>query len=79
MATPHVAGFVAYLLGMDPSLSVEVIEATIDCYATRNAITLSAPGQYSPRRYFTESNSLLSVAALDADTPNKLLYNNNYK
>lgn len=44
MATPHVAGFVAYLLGMDPSLSVEVIEATIDCYATRNAITLSTPG-----------------------------------
>jgi len=44
MATPHVAGFIAYLLGMDPSLSVEAIEATIDCYATKDAITLSAPG-----------------------------------
>jgi len=44
MATPHVAGFVAYLLGMDPSLSVAAIEAIIDCYATRDAITLSQPG-----------------------------------
>ena len=44
MATPHVAGFVAYLLGMDPTLSVEAIEAIIDCYATRDAITLSTPG-----------------------------------
>lgn len=44
MATPHVAGFIAYLLGMDPSLSVEDIEAFIDCYATRDAITLSTPG-----------------------------------
>lgn len=44
MATPHVAGFIAYLLGMDPSLSVEAIDAIIDCYSTKDAITLSAPG-----------------------------------
>ena len=30
MATPHVSVFVAYLLGVDSSLSVAAIEATID-------------------------------------------------
>lgn len=46
MATPHVAGFAAYLLGLDSSLTVEEIKAAIDCYATRNAIKLTDPGQY---------------------------------
>lgn len=44
MATPHVAGFVAYLLGLDSSLTVAAIEAAIDCYATRDALTLTDPG-----------------------------------
>ena len=44
MATPHVAGFIAYLLGLDPSLTVAEIEAAIDCYATRDALTLTDPG-----------------------------------
>jgi len=41
MATPHVAGFVAYLYGLDSSLTIAAIEAAIDCYATRDALTLS--------------------------------------
>lgn len=44
MATPHVSGFVAYLYGLDSSLSVAAIEAAIDCYATRDALTLTAAG-----------------------------------
>ena len=44
MATPHVAGFVAYLLGLDPSLTVAEIRATIDSHATKNALTLTNPG-----------------------------------
>ena len=44
MATPHVAGFVAYLYGLDSTLTVEEIEAAIDCYATRDALTLTDPG-----------------------------------
>lgn len=47
MATPHVAGFVAYLLGMNSSLSVAAIEATVDRYYTGDVLTLSQPGQYS--------------------------------
>jgi len=56
-ATTHVAGFVAYLLGMDSSLSTKDIAKTIDCYSTKDALKLSR-------------------IALDAGTPNKLLYNN---
>ncbi|KAF9652705.1 peptidase 1 [Thelephora ganbajun] len=44
MATPHVSGFVAYLLGMDPSLSAAAIEATIDCYSTKDVLTLTTAG-----------------------------------
>lgn len=44
MSTPHVAGIVAFLLGIDSTLSVEVIAATIDCYATIDAITLNTAG-----------------------------------
>lgn len=43
MATPHVAGFVAYLYGLDSTLTVQEIEAAIDCYATRDALTLTDP------------------------------------
>ena len=44
MATPHVAGFVAYLYGLDSTLTVQEIEAAIDCYATRDVLTLTDPG-----------------------------------
>jgi hypothetical protein len=47
MATPHVAGFIAYLYGLDSSLTVAVIEAVIDCYSTKDVLTLSTAGQCS--------------------------------
>lgn len=50
MATPHVAGFVAYLYGLDSSLTIADIEAAIDCYATRDALTLSDAGGCSALR-----------------------------
>lgn len=62
MATPHVSGFIAYLLGVG-------LEQLRDCYSTHlvSARLVSALTTVSIR------DSAPPIAALDAGTPNKLL------
>ena len=38
MATPHVAGFAAYLLGLDSSLTPDQIAETIDKLSLKNVL-----------------------------------------
>ena len=47
-ATAHVAGLATYLFGMDASLNATTIGRIIDDFSTKDALTLSQPGQYLP-------------------------------
>lgn len=71
MATPHVAGFVAYLLTLDSSLTPSSVSLTIKSQSLKDI--LSGIRKFTnPPINITPNQLLLSVAA---GTPNALINN----
>ena len=48
MATPHVVGLAAYLLGLSGPMSPAALKSKIQDFATKNAITLSRSARTTP-------------------------------
>ena len=63
MATPHVSGLVAYLLGLDSSLSPAEVEATIKNQALNNVI--SGVREYHPPTLSFSAPQLISLFQLE--------------
>jgi len=74
MATPHVAGFAAYLLGLDSALTPDQIAAMIDEKSLKGVLT-------DVREFFFAPCCLLGLRTLKSTPPvadgtaNKLLNN----
>ena len=73
MATPHVAGYAAYLLGLDSSLSPTDIASCIDGTALNGV--LSDIREFSPRCCTYDLQKLNSASPVADGTVNKLLNN----
>jgi len=74
MATPHVAGFAAYLLGIDGTLTPAQIAKIIDDKSLKNV--LSNIREFFPAPCcMLEPRTLKSAPPVAPGTPNKLLNN----
>jgi len=76
LRTPYFAEFLAYLLGMDSSLSIAAIEAVILPGKSSHCLSLVSIRLNST---FHNGCSVSPITVLDADTPNKLLYSNHHE
>ena len=73
MATPHVAGFAAYLLTLDSTLNPATIDSTIKSNSLKDVLTgIRKSASFSTTISVTGDSPLLSIAA---GTTNALLNN----
>ena len=73
MATPHVAGYAAYLLGLDSSLTPATVDSTIKSNSLKGVLSsIRKSTDFSTATGATRDSLLLSIAL---GTTNALLYN----
>ena len=72
-ATPHVAGYAAYLLTLDSSLTPDAVRSTIDSQALKNVLSGIRKSIDSPESISITRDSLISPAA--SGTTNALINN----
>ena len=72
-ATPHVAGYAAYLLTLDSSLTPDAVRSTIDSQALKNVLSGIRKSIDSPASISITRDSLISPAA--SGTTNALINN----
>ena len=73
MAAPHVAGYAAYLLTLDSSLTPETVDSTIKSNALKDVLSqVRKSDNFSRTISYTRSSLFLSI---DEATANVLLHN----
>lgn len=72
-ATPHVAGYAAYLLTLDSSLTPDSVRSTIDSQALKNVLSGIRKSIDSPASISITRDSLISPVA--SGTTNALINN----
>jgi len=73
MAAPHVAGYAAYLLTLDSSLTPATVDSTIKSNSLKNALgNIRKSANFSPTISVTRDSPFRSTAD---GTTNALLYN----